>query len=287
MLTPKRELPPQLSSAMAHELARMEHDIMSAMGIYQASLGDQGAETSGKAILARQHQGNVGSFVYTDNFQAAMIYSTKIIMDLIPYVYDTERIIRIVGEDGAEKTVPINMRKQSPLLNNISDVSEDLISEPKEGVTEYINDLSVGQYDFVITIGPSYDTQRTEALQMLLDLIKSYPQFAQATIDLIVKNIDIPGGEELLKRAKKLVPIGIRGLDPGEEPPEPQGPSPEERIKMKELELSALEEMRKGFEAKVDGIAKIMNAEAKERGQQFTEIRAFIEDMQRNTEGQQ
>ena len=139
----------------------------------------------------------------------------------------------------------------------------------------------------MITIGPSYDTQRTEALQMLLDLIKSYPQFAQATIDLIVKNIDIPGGEELLKRAKKLVPIGIRDLDPGEEPPEPQGPSPEERIKMKELELSALEEMRKGFEAKVDGIAKIMNAEAKERGQQFTEIRAFIEDMQRNTEGQQ
>jgi len=280
-LYPKREPPPQLSPAVAHELARMEHDIMSAMGIYQASLGDEGSEKSGKAILARQHQGSIGSFVYTDNFQTALIYSTKIVMDLIPHVYDTERIIRIIGADGGEKAVPINMRAQSPLMNQLEGVSDELLSKPRQGVTEYINDLSVGQYDFIITIGPSYDTQRTEALEMLLNLTGKFPEFGKATIDLIVKNIDIPGADELLKRAKKLVPIGIRDLDPGEQPPDPQGPSPEEQMKMKELELKAIEEMRKGFEAKVDAIAKIMNAEAAERGQQFQEIRTFIEDIHR------
>ncbi|GAG07964.1 unnamed protein product, partial [marine sediment metagenome] len=115
---PQREPPPVLSTAIANELVRMEHDIMSAMNIYQASLGDEGQEKSGKAILARQKQGTTGSYTYTDNFQSALIHSTKIILDLIPYVLDTERVIRILGDDDSEKEIPINARENAPFMAN-------------------------------------------------------------------------------------------------------------------------------------------------------------------------
>lgn len=280
---PKREPPPLLSPAIGHELQRMAHDIMSAMGIYQASLGAQGPEVSGKAILAKQKQGSLGSYTFTDNFQIALVYSMKVIIDLIPYVYDTERIIRIRGEDGSEKSVPINARPVSPMLKQ-QEFSPDLISDAREGVTEYINDMTVGAYDVVVSIGPSYDTQRQEALAVLMELVGNIPQFGPATVDLIVQNIDVPGvADELVKRAKKIVPVDIRGLEPGEQPPPPPQPTPEEQIELKKLQLEGLKEMREGFEAKVDAIAKLMTAEAKEQGQQLQAITAFVEEL-RNAE---
>lgn len=279
-LAPRRESPPQLSTAVASELMRMEHDIMSAMGIYQASIGDEGEERSGRAILARQKQGSIGSYSYTDNFHSALIYSTKVILDLISYVYDTERIIRIRGEDGTEQAIPINARPDTGVMQEAGEVPEDLLSAPRPGITDYVNDLTIGKYDVVISIGPSYDTQRQEALNMMLELLRSIPQLGPATIDLIVQNIDLPGAAELVKRAKKLVPVGIRDLEPGEEPPEPQGPTHEQMIELKELQLKALEQMRKSFEAKTDAIAKLTKAEAGERGKQLDEIKLFVQSLQ-------
>lgn len=276
---PTREPPVQMSTAISHELSRMEHDIMSAMGIFAPTLGENGPEKSGKAILALQKQGSIGSYVFTDNFQVALIYSMKILIDLIPYVYDTERIIRIRGEDGIEKSVPVNTRPGSPIMQS-QEFSPDLLSDAQHGVTEYINDMTVGKYDVAVTIGPSYDTQRQEALSTLMELVNVIPQFGPATVDLIVQNIDIPGvAEELIKRAKKIVPIDIRGLEPGEEPPPPPGPTHEETMEEKRLQLDALTEMRKGFEGKIDSIAKIMTAEAKERGEQFSEIATVVEEL--------
>lgn len=285
---PTREPPPQMSSAAAHELARMDHDIMSAMGIYEASLGERGDEKSGKAILARQRQGNIGSYTYTDNFEVAYVYSTKILIDLIPYVYDTERIIRIRGEDDSEKVVPINARPGAPVFRDLPQGTEQDQVQPKEGVTQYVNDLTIGKYDVVATIGPSYTTQRQEALAMLLDLAGQVPQFAAATIDLIIKNIDVPGSEELIKRAKRLVPIGIRDLEPGEEPQQPpeQPPDPKVMVEMAKLEAQTirdeLEAHRKDFEMNVKAIADLTRAEAAERGQQLQEIMAFVQEIRAN-----
>lgn len=107
---PYREPPPQLSTAIAAEIARHEHDIMSTMGIYREHIGEDKGDKSGKAILALQRQGNIGTYVFTDNFQTTLTYSDHALINLIPHVYDTERIIRILGEDGKEMAVPINAR---------------------------------------------------------------------------------------------------------------------------------------------------------------------------------
>ena len=215
---PQKNQPAQMSTAVAQILAQMEHDIMSAMGIYQASLGDAGEEKSGKAILARQRQGNIGAYTYTDNFETAYVYSMKIIIDLIPYVYDSERIQRIRGEDDTEKQVPINALPGGPIMEQFHPNKQAMqeFGMPREGVTDFVNDMTVGKYDIVATIGPSYTTQREESTAILMDLLAAVPQIGQVGADLLIRNIDMKEANELAERIKKSMPPGIVEQEEGE-----------------------------------------------------------------------
>ena len=279
-LYPKREAPPQLSTAMANELARVDHDIMAAMGLYQASLGDKGDEKSGRAIQAKQQQGTTGAFPFTSSFTTALTYSTKVIIALIPYVYDTERLQRILGEDGEEMAVPINARPDAPIMQD-PNLSKKMISQPREGVTQHINDLTVGKYDVAVSIGPSYATQRQETIAMLMDFIKIMPpQVALNIGDLIANNLDMKEAGELRKRLRKMLPPGMVEPEPGEAPPPPQPPDPailkaqmdaknkelELKIKEGELEIKYAEQERKEYETKLKGMIELMKVELQKLG---------------------
>ena len=288
---PFRENPQQVSTAMLAAKEGMEHDIMSAMNVYRASLGDQSAEISGRAINARTNQASIAGYNYTDMFEYALIYSAKILIDIIPHVYDSERIIRIRGEGDTERSVPINARPDSPIMQQ-GEFDPEFIVQTDH--SEYINDIGIGKYDVVATIGPAYATQREEALDTLLKVLEMMPNLAAASPDLVISLLDMPMSDELLKRAKKLVPPGLRTLEPGEEPPEEPGPTPEQQleagkldIEQKKLQLAGIEEMRKAMEAKIDGIAKLMTAEAKEQGQQLQEITAFVSAIKEREQIQQ
>lgn len=286
---PRREQPIQMSTAMIQAKQGMEHDIMSGMNVYRASLGDTGQEISGTAINARKQQGSVGGFTYVDNFEYALTYSYKVLIDLIPALYGSERIMRIRGDGGKESLVAINARKDSALLEN---PGVDQTSMVQNDASEYINDITIGKYDIAVSIGASYTTQRQESLDTLIKVLEIMPDLAAVSGDLVVSLLDMPMSDDLLARAKKLVPTEIRGLDPGEEPPAPQGPTLEEQfqakeldLKFKTLELKGIEEMRKGLEGQIDGIAKIMTAEAKEQGNQLNQISAFISAMKDREQG--
>jgi hypothetical protein len=272
-LGPRREQAQQVSTAMLAAKQGMEHDIMSAMNVYRASLGDESSEISGKAIVARTAQSNISGYNYTDMFEYALIYSAKVLIDIIPHVYDSERIIRIRGEGDTERTVPINARPDSPIMQQGQFDEEFLVQTDN---SDYINDIGIGKYDVVATIGPAYTTQREEALNTLIEVLELMPNLAAASPDLVVSLLDIPMSDELLKRAKKLVPPGLRTLEPGEEEPEPEGPSFEQQLEMKKLELEGIKTMIEGFDSKIDAIAKLMTAEAKEQGQQLQEITTFV-----------
>ncbi len=286
-LMPRREPPPPLSSAVAHELQRMDRDIMAAMGIYEASLGaDTPQDRSGVAILARQRQGNISSAPYIENFHLALTYSTRVLIDLIPHVYDTERVVRIIGSDDVETSVPINARPNAPILGQIPVPNGKFLAMPKPPTTEYLNDLTVGKYDVVVDIGPSYTTQRQEALQQLIELAQVAPNLAQGALDIIVENMDLPHGEKLLQRAKKLVPIDIQGLDEGEAPPPPPTPDPLVMLSMKELELKAMDQQlkareqdRKEFDTQVTAILNMAKAESLARETQMNQIMTTLETL--------
>lgn len=277
---PVKEAPPQMSTAMVSAKQSMEHDIMSGMNVYRASIGDQGSETSGVAINARKQQGSIGGYSYVDNFEYALTHGGRVLLDIIPHVYPSERILRIRGDGGKESLIVVNARPDSPLIDKPGVDKERMVQTQ---ISAYINDITIGKYDVAVALGSSYTTQREAALDKLIKVLELMPELAAVSGDLVVGLLDMPMSDELLSRAKKLIPTEIRGLDPDEEPPQPEPPSPEQQqaaqeldMKTKELQLKGIEEMRKGFTAEMDAIAKIMTAEAKEAGQQFTEVMGVV-----------
>jgi hypothetical protein len=257
---PQRAQPPMASSGLLQAKAGASEDIKSTTGQYNASLGMGSNERSGKAILARQREGDVGTFHYGDNLTRAVRHVARQLVDLIPKIYDTQRIARIIGEDGETKMVKINPDQPQP-VNKI--INEQGI------VIEKIYNPGVGKYDVVATTGPGYATKRQEALEAMAQLLQGNPQLWTVAGDLFVKNMDWPGAQEMSKRFAKT--IDPKFLSDGEDDPALQaaqqqiqamGAEMEQMHQMiqnvgKSIEMQDLE--RKDFEAQI----KLYDAETK------------------------
>jgi hypothetical protein len=257
---PQRAQPPMASSGLLQAKAGASEDIKSTTGQYNASLGMGSNERSGKAILARQREGDVGTYHYGDNLTRAVRHVARQLVDLIPKIYDTQRIARIIGEDGETKMVKINPDQPQP-VNKIMDQNGIVI--------EKIYNPGVGKYDVVATTGPGYATKRQEALEAMAQLLQGNPQLWQVAGDLFVKNMDWPGAQEMSKRFAKT--IDPKFLSDGDEDPalqaaqqqiEAMGAEMEQMHQMiqnvgKSIEMQDLE--RKDFEAQI----KLYDAETK------------------------
>lgn len=193
---PIREQAPEPPQALVQESAIATDDMKATTGIFDASLGAQGNETSGRAILARQREGDIGTFHFQDNLNASLRYLGHVLVDLIPRIYDTERQIRIIRPDDTQEFVPINQMM-------MSDSGEPIL----------FNDLSQGRFDVRVRIGPSYTTQRIEAANQMIELARAIPQAGGVIADLLVKNLDWAGADEIAERLKRTIPLEIRGPD--------------------------------------------------------------------------
>jgi uncharacterized protein with GYD domain len=191
---PERAQPPMASSGLLQAKAGASEDIKSATGQYNASLGMTSNERSGKAILARQREADVGTYHYVDNLARAIRFLGRQLVDLIPKIYDTERIARIIGEDGESSTVKMNPMQPEAVKKIVDEVGT---------VIEKIYNPSVGKYDVCVVTGPGYATKRQEALESMAELLQGNPQLWQVAGDLFVKNMDWPGAQELAKRFQK------------------------------------------------------------------------------------
>jgi len=257
---PQRAQPPMASTGLLQAKAGASEDIKSTTGQYNASLGMGSNERSGRAILARQREGDVGTYHYGDNLTRAVRHVARQLVDLIPKIYDTQRIARIIGEDGETKMIKINPDQPQP-VNKI--VNEQGI------VIEKIYNPGVGKYDVVATTGPGYATKRQAALEAMAQLLQGNPQLWSVAGDLFVKNMDWPGAQEMAKRFAKT--IDPKFLEDGDEDPALQaaqqqiqamGAEMEQMYQMiqnvgKSIEMQDLE--RKDFEAQI----KAYDAETK------------------------
>jgi hypothetical protein len=193
---PQRAPPPLAQTGLIQAKMGASDDIKSTTGQYDSSLGATSNERSGKAILARERQGDVGTYHYGDNLNKAIRYATRQLIDLIPKIYDTERIARIVGVDGEVSMVKLNP-DQPEAVKKITDQTGIVI--------EKIYNPSVGTYDVVATTGPSYMTKRQEALEAMAQILQGNPQLWSVAGDLFVKNMDWPGAQEMAKRLAKTI----------------------------------------------------------------------------------
>jgi len=199
---PQRAQPPMASSGLLQAKAGASEDIKSTTGQYNASLGMGSNERSGKAILARQREGDVGTYHYGDNLARSVRNVARQLVDLIPKIYDTQRVARIIGEDGDTKMVRVNPDQQQP-VNKIVDQSGIVI--------EKIYNLSVGKYDVVAVTGPGYATKRQESLEAMGQMLQANPSLWAVAGDLFVKNMDWPGAQEMAKRFAKTIDPKLMG----------------------------------------------------------------------------
>jgi hypothetical protein len=239
---PQRQSPPAFPAALANLVGMSSDDIKATTGIYDASLGARSNETSGRAILARQREGDVANFDYMDNLAYALKYDFEITNDLITAVYDTERQVRILGEDGAEKVVAVN---------------QSVIDE-QTGQEIVLNDMSQGRFDITVSVGPSYTTQRMEAAEALMQLSNDPSPLGMVSKYGFIKSLDTPGLEDVQKAARKLL-VGQGLLDPeeGEQPPPPPQPNPED---IAGAEKDAAMAAKYGAEAQGQQIENAVNA---------------------------
>lgn len=193
---PQRAQPPMASSGLLQAKAGASEDIKSTTGQYNASLGMTSNERSGKAILARQRESDVGTYHYADNLARAVRHIGRQLVDLIPKIYDTARVARILGEDGEPSTVKMNPDQEEPVKK---------ITGPGGVVVDKIYNPRVGKYDVRVITGPGYATKRQEALESMAQLLQGNPQLWQVAGDLFVKNMDWPGAQDLAKRLQKML----------------------------------------------------------------------------------
>ncbi len=232
-LMPKREDPIQINTGIQNEVLVASQEVHDTTSMQQSNLGEKSNEKSGKAILARQKEGDVANYPYYDNLGRGMKYAAKVIIDLIPKIYDTARIVRIMNPDQTDKLVPINQQFQGP-----------------DGKTR-IYDLTVGKYDVVVSIGPSFTTQREEAAASMMEFIGAIPAAGPLVADLVAKNLDWPGAQKISERLKLLLPPQLQQERGGGAPP-PALPPPDpmaQQAAMLQIKQMESDTQKKALEA--------------------------------------
>lgn len=206
---PSRVPPPVSSQGITEGLALANEDMRRVIGIYDASLGAKSNETSGVAIKARQREGDTGTVVYIDNFTRAIRQTGKILIDLIPHVYDTQRTIRVMGEDGKIDLMQINQSNDPktghPMLN------------PETGEPVMLNDMSAGAYDVIAETGTSYATKREESRDSMLAFAQALPETASLISDFIATAQDWPNHDKIAERLRAALPPQILAAEKAKE----------------------------------------------------------------------
>lgn len=190
--------PPQASSGTNLLSQTATQDMKDTMSIQNSSLGIQGNEKSGRAIIARQRENDIANFEFTDNLRKAVKFEGDIYVDLIPHYYDTERQLLILNEDGTEEFVTINQT----------------IFDKQTQQEVVLNDLTQGKYLVTVTTGPNFTTQRIETAEALTSLSGSVqePTAQLLLVTKIIKNMDWPGATETAEALEQFLPAQLRDL---------------------------------------------------------------------------
>lgn len=262
MPPPQRVQPASMAPAYISGMQIAQNELMMASGQWQSQMGQNENAKSGVAINARQRQGDNATYHFIDNLAVAIRYTGKILIDLIPKVYDTERVIKILARDGTPSDVTIDPSARQSFLQDQQETSEEAKS---------IFNPAVGKYAVVSEIGPAYATKRQEAFAALTEIMKSSPQLMSLVGDLLFKSADFALSEEIAERLHRAIPKAILGDEP---PPEMQQMQQQLQALQQALQ-AALEQIAekdkklgdqtrdieiKGYEAETRRIGTVANA---------------------------
>lgn len=256
---PQRMAPPIMQSGLLQQAAISAQDIQQATGVFEAAQQPTSENRSGRAVIALQNEADLGQSLFMDNLAQAIEHTGRVLLDLVPTFYDTQRVVRLRGEDDGTSFVEINKPILSP-----------------DGL-KIQHDLTRGKYDVRVGVGPSFRTRRQEAASSMVELARVFPQVLQVAGDLVAKNLDWPGADEMAERLKKLLPPGIaddeKDLSPEELQAKQQAEQQQQAMQQKAIELEM-----------ADKQATIENTQADSAVKQSTAVKNFSEIEQNDVE---
>lgn len=181
--------PPGIDAALVNEAGLATQDLKDISNIHEAALGMPSNEVSKVAIQQRQMVSDVGTFIYTDRLRIADTRCAKNIDELIPYIYDTQRVVTVIGRDDKTTMMVIN----DP-------------SNPN-------SDVTIGKYTITVSVGPASETKRSLAAEQMMSFVNAAPQTAALVMDLVAEAQDWPKSTEFARRFKMQLPPGIIPAD--------------------------------------------------------------------------
>ena len=203
---PQRQMPPALPAGVLQETMSIGEGIKAVLGTYDAALGNQTGDVSGKAIIARTMNSDNANYHFLDNLEASMRHLGRVLIDLIPLIYSDRQVLRIIGDDDVEKQVPINQ----PVVKQGKDY------RPVNGNEQQTNffQLDQGKYDAIVDVGPGHATKRQESANAIIEIARVNPEILNVAGDLLMKSLDVPYAQEIAERIKAQMPPELRGDDP-------------------------------------------------------------------------
>jgi hypothetical protein len=200
---PERKPPPSIATGAFAEVDKFDSEIYDTVGMYPQSLGGPSSERSNNLLVTRQRASDKGIFGFFDSHARAVAHTARVLVDLIPYYYDTERIINVLGDDEEIRQITINKIQQNPVTYKV----------------ETVNDLAnAGEYDVVTKAGPSFETKRQQTAEFLMQFVQFAPQTAPILFPLVAKNLDVPGASDVADILMATLPPEQRALLEGQPP---------------------------------------------------------------------
>lgn len=260
---PKRSDPPVMAQAYVTGMQLCENQLMMTSGQYQSQFGQNENATSGKAINERQRQGDTATYHFIDGLAIGIRYTGMILIDLIPKIYDTPRVVRILAKDGTESQVQVDPNSEIAYQSAGSTPSGEQMDDVTR-IAQAIFNPNVGRYEVESDVGPGYATRRQEAFNAMTQIAAQNPQFMNVAGDLLWKSADFPLSDELAERWARIIPKNITG-----EAPAPEVQQMQQQMQMlqdavvnlqKQLEDKSDETEIKAYDAETKRITAIGNS---------------------------
>lgn len=197
---PSRQPMADVPSGVLQMAMHASDEIKQTTGVYDASLGARGNETSGKAIQSRKRQGDLSNFHYTDNLNKTLIHAGRVLISGVRRVYSGPRMVRTIGKD------------ETPGFEKINQPQREVIEQPDGQIAvaeKIINDVTVGKYDVIVKAGPSYSTLREESLDAMIEVGQSWPKLMDVAGDKVIEAMDWPDAEQIAGRIKRTMPAAL------------------------------------------------------------------------------
>lgn len=244
---PEQVRPPELSQSLFTQYQLAIEDLYTSTGLYPARMGNNGDEASGKAIDARTRQGSYTTYVFFNSINRAIATGGAIVNEMIPRVYDTERVMALMTPDEGMKNITVNQ-------------------EMDEYGEQVNNDIRKGTYEVRLKPGPSYEGQKEQALQSLREVLAADPTAFNLIADLYADNLPLANTIEIKNRLKTRVPPEIIEAGKTGKMPQQAGPTPEQQalqlqqqqiqmeaqFKQKQIEIKEKELQLKAQQMQVD-----------------------------------